>query len=60
MCCEIREIPMESGSGMCNCNGSFRRFMTKNEMKECLEKYEKQLKNELAGVEERIRELKSK
>ena len=60
MCCETREIPMESGSRMCNCSGSFRRFMTKKEVQEHLEEYEKQLKNELTGVEERIQELKGK
>ena len=60
MCCETRETPIGSTSRMCNCGGSFRRFITKKEERECLEEYEKQLKNELAGVEERILELKNK
>jgi len=35
----------------------FRHFTSKQEVKERLEQYEDQLKRELAGVEEHIREL---
>jgi hypothetical protein len=38
----------------------FRRFISAKEEQERLEEYRDQLKKELAGVEERIQELKSK
>lgn len=44
----------------CGCRGcgpSFRRFFSSKEELECLETYHDQLKKELAGVEERIKEL---
>ena len=41
----------------CGCGPSFRRFFSTQEEKECLEGYRDQLKKELAGVEERIKEL---
>ncbi len=37
-----------------------RRFVSSKEKQERLEEYADQLRNELAGVEERIQELKSK
>jgi hypothetical protein len=37
-----------------------RRFLTKEEKIRKLEEYAQELKNELAGVQERIRELKTK
>jgi FtsZ-binding cell division protein ZapB len=40
-------------------HGFARRFMTKAEKIEKLESYIEQLKNELAGVQERLRELKA-
>ena len=63
--CKPIEIPKysELGSCTCGCCGcgcgpSFRRFFSSKEEQECLETYKDQLKKELAGVEERINELK--
>jgi hypothetical protein len=44
----------------CGCGPSFRRFISSEEEQECLETYRDQLKKELAGVEEHIKELKAK
>jgi hypothetical protein len=44
----------------CGCGPSFRRFFSSKEELECLENYGDQLKKELAGVEEHIKELKGK
>lgn len=44
----------------CGCGPSFRRFISSEEERECLKTYRDQLKKELAGVEERIKELKAK
>jgi len=44
----------------CGCGPSFRRFFSSKEEQECLETYRDQLKKELVGVEERIKELKAK
>jgi hypothetical protein len=44
----------------CGCAPSFRRFISSEEEQECLETYRDQLKKELAGVEEHIKELKAK
>jgi hypothetical protein len=45
----------------CSCGcGSFRRFISAKEQQEWLEEYRDQLRKELAGVEERIQEFKSK
>ena len=41
----------------CGCGPSFRRFFSSKEEQECLETYRDQLKKELAGLEERIKEL---
>jgi len=50
---------------ICGCCGSgfgppFRRFFSSKEEQEYLETYRDQLKKELAGVEEHIKELKGK
>lgn len=42
----------------CGCGSFFRRFITKEEEEERLEEYRKQLKKELAGLEQRLQELK--
>jgi hypothetical protein len=54
------------GHGECGCgmghhgHGNFaRRFMTKAEKTERLEKYIEELKNELAGAQEHLKELKA-
>ena len=44
----------------CGCGGFSRRFISAKEEQERLEEYRDQLKKELAGVEERIQELKNK
>lgn len=44
----------------CRCGTFFRRFISAKEEKEMLEEYRDNLKKELAGVEERIQELKGK
>lgn len=65
--CQPKETPRMIGiSGCtcgccgCGCGSSFRRFCSSKEEKKCLETYKDQLKKELEGVEERIKELKSK
>ena len=46
----------------CGCGGGsgFRRFFSSQEKRECLENYRDQLKKELAGVEECIKECDCK
>ena len=44
----------------CGCGPGFRRFFSAQEKRECLEKYRDQLKKELAGVEECIKECECK
>jgi hypothetical protein len=44
----------------CGCGPFFRRFITEKEEEERLEEYKEQLKKELEGLEERIREFKRK
>lgn len=44
----------------CGCGPSFRRFFSSQEELERLEAYADQLKKELAGVEERLREIPGK
>jgi hypothetical protein len=44
----------------CGCGPPFRRLYSFKEERECLESYRDQLTKELAGVEERIKELKGK
>ena len=44
----------------CGCGQGFRRFFSRKEELECVENYRDQLKKELAGVEERIKESKGK
>ncbi len=44
----------------CGCGMFIRRFISAKEEQERLEEYRDQLKKELAGVEERIQELKAK
>jgi hypothetical protein len=61
--CHTRESQRTLGACGCNCGGGgmyFRRFISAREEQERLEEYRNQLKNELAGVEERIQELKGK
>jgi len=45
---------------MCGCGPFSRHFMSMNEEQKMLEDYKQQLEKELAGVKERIQELKNK
>lgn len=63
--CRTRGTQLTLGTGGCTCGccgcgcGTFfRRFISAKEEQERLEEYRDQLKKELAGVEERIQELK--
>ena len=65
--CQQREIPRYTEVGgctcgccSCGCGPSFRSFFSVKEKLECLGTYSDQLKKELAGVEECIKELKTK
>jgi hypothetical protein len=63
--CQQREIPRYTGlagctCGCCGCGPSFRSFFSAKEEQERLELYRDQLKKELDGVEECIKELKCK
>ncbi len=65
--CQQREIPRYTemrgctcGCCGCGCGPSFRLFFSAKEKLEHLETYGNQLKKELAGVEECIKELKNK
>lgn len=66
MCCQPafsprrQEWAMRTGSCDCGCIPFFRRFYSSKEELEGLEDYRDQLKKELAGVDERIRENKGK
>lgn len=44
----------------CGCGTFFRRFISAEEQQERLVEYKEQLKKEVAGVEDRIQELKIK
>ncbi len=65
--CQPREIPRYTGLAGCTCGccgcgcgPSFRSFFSVKEEQERLELYRDQLKKELDGVEECIKELKCK
>ena len=44
----------------CGCGPFFRQFMSMDEERRILEEYKEQLEKELAGLKERIQELKSR
>ena len=62
--CQPRGAPRYMGMFGCGCGCEwsplFRRFFSTKEEQERLETYRNQLKKELAGIEERIKELKGK
>jgi len=65
--CQPRTAPKSSelagctcGCCGCGCGPGFRRFFSSQEERERLENYREQLKKELAGVEERIKECECK
>jgi hypothetical protein len=55
-CCDVRVVQLGSAGSEC-CSTFPRRFRSAKERQEALEKYREDLKNELAGVEERIQGL---
>ena len=57
MCCDCGCGPGHHGEG--HERGHGRRFLTKAEKAERLKSYVEELRNELAAVEEQIKELKS-
>jgi hypothetical protein len=64
MCCDPGEMRGAHGSCCCEstcCTPHFfvRRFISSKERLERLESYREQLEKEIAGIEERIQELKS-
>jgi hypothetical protein len=60
MCCEPKAVEASSASDCCCCEPGHivRRFVSSKEEAERLEAYKKQLQKEIAGVDERISELK--
>ena len=58
MCHECTPIGFTRGISYCGCR--FRRFLSPEEEVKLLEDYREQLRREIAGVEERIQELKKR
>jgi len=60
MCCEPKAVRISSDSGCCCCEPGHvvRRFVSSKEEAEKLEGYREQLEREIAGIDERIEELK--
>ena len=62
--CQPRMAPISSGLAGCTCGcgggPGFRRFFSTQEERECLENYRDQLKKELVGIEERVKECEGK
>ena len=54
-CCGDRE--REQKASHLRCCGLTRHFITKTEQRQALEEYQSELQKELAGIEERLREL---
>jgi len=57
-CCVVVRNPGSESCEPCCCDSFVRRFTTAGERREKLEDYREDLKKELAGVEERLEELK--
>lgn len=57
-CCEVRVVRSDAGEP--DCCSIPRRFRTAKEKREALEKYRDELKKELAGVEEGMKNLEAK
>ena len=57
-CCDSHDVDCHAPacSGATGCCGLTRHFMTKEERREALEAYRDELKKELTGVEEHLRE----
>jgi hypothetical protein len=62
MMCQPKGAFILKGLPGCCCDSAsqFRHFFSSKEEKECLDSYKDQLEKELAGVEERIKELEKK
>ena len=60
MCCEPKAVKTSSDSGCCCCEPGLavRRFVSSKEEAEKLESYKDQLEREIAGIDERIEEIK--
>lgn len=58
-CCGEADSALTAQSLAGSCCGVSRRFATKAEQREALEAYRTDLKKELAGLEERLAELKT-
>ncbi len=59
MCEEcLKPIQVRTRQAGCTCGCSFRSFLSADEEIEALKQYKKQLQGELAGVDEKINELK--
>ncbi len=57
MCTECAPRNRLHRTGHCGCGCGFRRYISPEEEKESLENYREQLKKEIAGVDDRIKEL---
>jgi hypothetical protein len=62
MCCEPKAARNSSVSDCCCCEPGpvIRRFVSSKEEAERLEQYKEQLEKEIAGIDERIDDLKKK
>jgi hypothetical protein len=62
MCCEPKVVKTSKISDCCCCGPELvpRHFVSSKEEAERLEKYKEQLEKEIAGVDERMDELKKK
>ena len=59
-CCEVVVQQADASRGGGCCDSLPRRFITSKEKLEGLKKYKEELKNELTGVDERLKELDGK
>jgi hypothetical protein len=62
MCCEPKVVSVSKASDCCCCEPGrmVRRFVSSKEEAEKLQQYKEQLEKEIAGIDERIDDLKKK
>lgn len=62
MCCEPKTVRISKASDCCCCEPGHivRRFVSSKEETERLEQYKEQIEKEIAGIDERIDDLKKK